>query len=195
MLLIIDNKSTFIRVFEKELKKRKVPYKVLKANQRFNLKKIRNIQGIVLSGGPLTPYDHCMANDYIALMNFDVPTIGFCLGHELIAVAFGGTIKKLPHRQYKVQEVVIDNPRDPIFKGLAKKAFLREKHYNHVKKLPKDFRIIAHSDVCRVEVMRHKRRKIYGFQSHPEASGKDGQIIMHNFLKMCKIDFRFTDSI
>lgn len=188
MLIIVDNASELIKKFEKTLKNKKIKFKVIRAGQRADLTKIRNIKGIILSGGYLGPYDKSITNDFVALMNFKVPVIGFCLGHEIIAIAFGGTIEQLPHRQYKVQEVIIDNLKNPIFKGLKKKIYLREKHYNHVNRLPKDFKIIAHSIICPIEVMKHKKKKIYGFQSHPEVSGEEGYIIMKNFCNMCGIN-------
>lgn len=187
MLLIIDNKSKFIKTFEKYLKKNRVNFKVINAGQRIDLPQIKNIKGIILSGGSLGLYDKSISNDFIALMNYTVPILGFCMGHEVIAVAYGGAIKKLNKKQEKLQTVIIDRPKDPIFSGLNNKVFLREKHVNYIKRLPKNFKIIAHSDICPIEVMRHKRKKIYGFQSHPEVSGEDGKIIMHNFLKMCGI--------
>ncbi|MBW3002109.1 gamma-glutamyl-gamma-aminobutyrate hydrolase family protein [Candidatus Woesearchaeota archaeon] len=187
MLLIIDNKSRFIKSLEKDLKKNKVNFKVIKAGQRIDILKIKSIAGIILSGGSLGIYDKSISNDFIALMNYNVPMLGFCMGSEVIAVAYGGAIKRLNKKQEKLQKVIIDNPKDPIFLGLNKNIFLKEKHVNYVKRLPKNFKIIAHSDICPIEVMRHRRKKIYGFQSHPEVSGEDGKRIIHNFLKMCGI--------
>jgi len=189
MLLIIDNKSKFIKKFEKSLKKKKIDFKIVKAGQRIDLKKFKKASGVILSGGSLGLYSKSITNDFVALINFKVPIIGFCMGHEVIGVAFGGMIKKLPRKQNKIQGVIIDKPRDPIFKGLGKKVYLREKHANHLYRQPKDFKILAHSEVCPIEVMKHKKRKIYGFQSHPEVSGPTGEIIMRNFLKMCKIKY------
>jgi len=190
MLLIIDNESKLIKSFEEKLKERNIEYEVRLHSEQIDFNEKEDIQGIVLTGGPLGPYnpDLNTTSDFVALMNFDVPILGVCLGHEIIAIAFEGKVEKLENHQKKDQKIIIDK-KDKIFDGLEKEIYLKERHDNHVSKLPKDFVRLAHSEICPVEIMRHKEKPIYGSQSHPEASGKDGYIIMRNFLKICGIDF------
>ena len=57
----------------------------------------------------------------------------------------------------------------------------------HVSELPVSFESLTTSDTCVNEIIRHKKKPIYGFQSHPEASGEDGMLMVKNFLKICKI--------
>jgi GMP synthase (glutamine-hydrolysing) len=121
-------------------------------------------------------------------MNYPVPVLGFCLGHEIIAVAYGGRIKRCPEPQSKKQKVIITQPDDPIFEGLAtNEVMLIEKHHHFVSVLPKDFVSLGHSLNCENEIIRHAKKPIYSFQSHPEVSGKEGLIMVKNFLKMCKL--------
>lgn len=183
MILIIDNESNFIKKFEKKVKN-KLKYRTYTHSEQIDFSNLK-VKGVILSGGPGDPFGENITTDFQVLMNLKVPIIGFCLGHEIIAVAYGGKVRKLPEKQNKMQYVVIDK-KDPIFKGIGKDTYLREKHHKHVIKLPRNFEILAHSDVCPIEVMKHKKKLIYGFQSHPEVSGKEGFQIMKNFLKMCK---------
>ncbi|MFH1425319.1 MAG: gamma-glutamyl-gamma-aminobutyrate hydrolase family protein [archaeon] len=180
MILIIDNGSKFIGKFERDLKKAKVKFKVIRNDGKIDFSKLRGLKGVVLSGGPKDPFYENLSADFVALINLKVPIIGFCLGHEVIAVAFGGDVERLPRKQKKVEEVFIDK-KDRIFSGLEGKTFLRESHKKHISKLPKNFKVLAHSDVCSVEIMKHKRKKIYEFQSHPKVSGTDGKVIINNF--------------
>lgn len=188
MLLIINNESKFIKIFQKELERQNIEYEIINHDKRIDMQKYKDVKGVILSGGSIGLYDKSNVNDYVALNNFNVPIIGFCMGHELIAVAFGGAIEKLPKAQMGMEEVVIDKG-DKIFKGLKDKIFLKEKHTSHVSRLPENFEILAHSDVCPIEVMKHKNKPIYGFQSHPEVLGNNGKTIMKNFLEMCGIKF------
>ncbi len=190
MILIIDNKSRYIKELEKKFIRNGISYKVIRAGQRLDLGSFRGVKGVILSGGSLGIYNKSISNDFIILMNFKAPILGFCMGYEVIAVAFGGFVEKLPKKQYKMQKVIIDSKNDPIFRGLSNKVYLREKHVNEVSRLPKGFKKIAHSDVCKYEAIRHKSKKIYGFQSHPEVSGSDGDKIINNFLEMCGIKER-----
>ena len=187
MILIIDNQSEFIKELEKYFKKLKVKYLKINCSDPIDFSLKKEIRGIILSGGTGSPFRPLnLITNFVALINFKVPIMGFCLGHEIIATAFGGSIKKLPERQTKMQKIVIDKPKYPILKGLKKEFKIRKQHYYKIKDLPENFIVLAHSEHCDAEIIRHKRRKIYGFQGHPEKSGEDGRKIIRNFLKICK---------
>ena len=187
MILIIDNQSSFIKEYEKELLKQKIDFTVIPYFKETNFPCMRkDIKGVILSGGPGIPEGPLkLKADYSALKNLDVPIIGFCLGAEAIAYLFKGKIKPLHEKQDKIQTIQIKKQKDPIFKNLPKTIKLKEKHTHYISKLPKDFEIIASSDICPIEAMKHKQKPIYAFQSHPESSGKHGKIIMKNFFEIC----------
>ena len=73
---------------------------------------------------------------------------------------------------------------DPLFAGLPRTMILRCWHYCEVKALPKGFGLLASSDHCRIEAMRHRTRPLYGTQFHPEmyeAPFFHGRRILENF--------------
>ncbi|MFH1638505.1 MAG: gamma-glutamyl-gamma-aminobutyrate hydrolase family protein [Candidatus Woesearchaeota archaeon] len=186
MLYIIDNQGEFIRQFEETLLCWGVGFKTYSHSSQIDTD--ANATGLILSGGPGNPYTPLnLTSDFVALMNFDVPTIGFCLGHEIIAAAYGGRIARLGKLQDKMEKITITRLEDKIFEGLGKEVWLREKHEYCVSRLPPAFEVLGHSSICPYEIIRHKKKYIYGFQSHPEVSGKPGLAIMKNFLKICGI--------
>lgn len=190
MLLIIDNQSAFIKKFKRQyLAEQDFDYVFFDHNQPITLSSKAEIKGIILSGGKGNPFEPLnLTSNFVALMNFHVPVLGFCLGHEIIAVTYRGRIKKLPDYHGKKELITITKPEDPIFDGLKKsKVSFVKKHAYHVAELPSDFESLGTSDTCSNEIIRHKSKPIYGFQSHPEVSGNDGIIIVENFLKICKI--------
>lgn len=190
MLLIIDNQSAYIKKFKRQfLAEQDFDYVFFDHNQPITLSAKAEIKGIILSGGRGNPYEPLnLTTNYVALMNFDVPIIGFCLGHEIIAAAYRGRIKKLPSYHAKKELVTITEPNDPIFEGLNKtEVSLLKKHAFHVSELPESFISLATSETTHTEIIKHKEKSIYGFQSHPEASGADGLLIVENFLKICNI--------
>jgi len=74
--------------------------------------------------------------------------------------------------------------KDPLFKGLPQTMTLCCSHYCEVKKLPADFVLLASSDHCRIEAMKHRTRPIYGTQFHPEkfeAPYFHGRKMLENF--------------
>jgi len=190
MLLIIDNQSAYIKKFKRQfLAEQNFDYVFFDHNQPITLSAKTEIKGIILSGGRGNPYEPLnLTTNYVALMNFNVPVLGFCLGHEIIAVAFRGRIKRLPEYHAKKEMITITQPDDPIFAGLNKtEVSLLKKHTFHVSELPESFVSLATSDTTQTEIIKHKEKPIYGFQSHPEASGADGLLMVENFLKICNI--------
>lgn len=190
MLLIIDNQSRFIKKFKRNyLSEQEFDYVVFDHNQPVVLSAKTRISGLMLSGGKGNPYEPLnLTANFVSMMNFDVPTIGFCLGHEIIAVAHRGRIKKLPDYLKKKEKIEITVPDDPIFTGIkTNELYLTRSHHFHVSDLPADFISLAESAISPNEIIRHKDKPIYGFQAHPEVSGPEGLLMISNFLKMCNL--------
>jgi GMP synthase-like glutamine amidotransferase len=190
MLLIIDNQSAFIKKFKRQyLAEQDFDYVSFDHNQPITLSAKTIIKGIILSGGKGNPYEPLnLTSNYVALMNFDVPVLGICLGHEIIAVSYRGRIKKLSEYHGKKEIITIIKPGDPIFGGIEKsEVSLIKRHAFHVSELPPSFESLATSDTCPNEIIKHRTKPIYGFQSHPEVSGEEGMQMVKNFLKICKI--------
>ncbi|MGD8780158.1 MAG: gamma-glutamyl-gamma-aminobutyrate hydrolase family protein [Ignavibacteria bacterium] len=193
MLLIIDNQSSFIKKFKRNfLSEQDFDYVFFDHNQPIVLSAKAQISGIMLSGGRGNPYEPLnLTANFIAMMNFDVPVIGFCLGHEIIAVAHRGRIKKLPDYNIKKVKVSVTKPEDPIFEGVnTEDMWLTRRHHFHVSDLPPDFICLAESELTSNEIIKHKDKPIYGFQAHPEVSGKDGVRMVTNFFRMCNFEIK-----
>lgn len=167
-----------------------IPHLIIDHNEQIDFPRIPEITRLMISGGKGNPYEPLnLTANYVAMMNFNVPTVGFCLGHEFIAVLYQAKVKRLPEYQNKKQRLILTDMDDPIFSGIAQPEFvIQKKHQFHIPTCPKDFKIIAHSEVCPVEIIRHVEKPIYGFQGHPGVSGKDGLLMMSNFLKMCGLE-------
>ena len=190
MLLVIDNQSAFIKKFKRQyLSEQDFDYVFFDHNQPITLSAKTKIKGIILSGGKGNPYEPLnLTTNFVALMNFDVPVLGFCLGHEIVAVSYRARIKKLAEYQGKREQITITTPEDPIFKGLDKKEVsLVKRHAFFVSELPECMESLATSETCSTEIIKHKTKPIYGIQAHPEVSGADGILIVENFLRICDI--------
>ncbi|MDX1359087.1 MAG: gamma-glutamyl-gamma-aminobutyrate hydrolase family protein [Clostridia bacterium] len=188
MLLIIDNQSSFIKRFKRNfLSEQNIEYRFIDHNEPLVIKKDEKVEGIILSGGKGNPYEPLnLTANFVALMNYNVPIIGFCLGYEIIGVAYMGRIKRMEKYNQRTETVRISKMEDPIFQGLlSDEITLRKQHQFELWKMPPDFINLGSSDTCDIEIIKHKDKPIYGFQSHPEVSGINGLLIIRNFLNMC----------
>ena len=109
MLLIIDNQSAFIKKFKRQfLAEQDFDYVFFDHNQPITLSAKTKIQGIILSGGKGNPYEPLnLTSNFVALLNFNVPVLGFCLGHEIIAFSYRARIKRLAEYKNKKEAVTI----------------------------------------------------------------------------------------
>jgi GMP synthase-like glutamine amidotransferase len=79
------------------------------------------------------------------------------------------------------QEINVLSDTKLINKG---KYMLKEYHYECIN-LPETFSLLAKSNVCDNEAMKHKEKNQFGVQFHPEVSGEKGKLILENFTKHC----------
>jgi GMP synthase (glutamine-hydrolysing) len=136
-----------------------------------------------LSGGPSMDR---IGNCKLYVREINLPILGICLGHQLIAETFGGTVSKGASGGYAQVTVEIIEQDDilidmrPIIKTWAS-------HADEVNRLPKDFTILARSEICEVEAMKNRDKPIYGVQWHPEvAHTEEGNTLLLNFIKICE---------
>ena len=114
------------------------------------------------------------------------PILGICLGHQLIAKAYGGEVTTSDTESYAQVKINIKNEEN-LFEGLAPQMDVWSSHKDEVKTIPEEFEILASSSLCDVESFKHKDRDVYGIQFHPEVHHTPkGEIIFKNFYKICQ---------
>lgn len=138
--------------------------------------------GLILSGGPtMERTGNCKR--YVT--EIQLPILGICLGHQLIAEAFGGSVRKGTLGGYAEVVVEICDP-DEILRDISRRIKTWASHADEVDRLPNDFTRLARSDVCDVEAMKHAAKPIYGVQWHPEVAHTEaGNTVLSNFINIC----------
>ncbi|HLN88516.1 MAG TPA: aminodeoxychorismate/anthranilate synthase component II [Candidatus Binatia bacterium] len=144
---------------------------------------------IVISPGPGRPEDEKyfgVCTNILQTLSPAIPTLGVCLGHQGIIVAYGGNIvhaKRLMHGK----TCSIRHNQKTIFEGVRNPLNATRYHSlaGERKSIPDCLEITAES-VEDGEIMgvRHKQFPIYGVQFHPESIlCEDGKLIIKNFLE------------
>ncbi|MFT4304520.1 MAG: type 1 glutamine amidotransferase [Candidatus Woesearchaeota archaeon] len=142
----------------------------------------------VITGGIITvdekdKYPHLIKiEEFITnLSNINKPILGICLGHQLIADTFGGKVEEAKELEVGFTEIKCIK-EDKIFEGITNIFYAFNYHWDYVSKIPKDFEIIAVSNICTNHIMKHKNKPIYGIQFHIEYD-KDTAIPVLEYLK------------
>jgi GMP synthase (glutamine-hydrolysing) len=144
-----------------------------------------DLEGIVIGGGPFIEE----SGNSIRIINElyrELPILGICLGHQLLAQVFGGEVSEAAIGEYADSTIIVDE-EDQLLKGLGPSFKAWVSHKDEIKRLPKGFKRLAHSSTCDIEAMRHKELPLFGVQFHPEVEHTPrGPKIFKNFLELCK---------
>lgn len=135
---------------------------------------------IVLSGSSLNVTDTLRANaiakDLMVLLRKpDVPVLGVCFGMQLMAVAYGGDVDRLPRHREGLVRVVPETSTGTG--GMA--------HFSHqdaVCAVPPGFSVDAVTDDGIIAEMRSTALRRHGVQYHPEASPAETKRVVYDFL-------------
>ena len=107
-----------------------------------------------------------------AALEHDVPTLGICLGHQLISAVAGGKIERVLEREETGTRLLHQLSEDPVFRGLQNPAKILTLHVDSVTKAPPGFIDIAEtSELDGGTIVQHammRRGNIMTIQPHPE---------------------------
>ena len=186
-IYVVDNGGQWTHREWRTLRDLDVETTIVPNTISFDELKKDNIDGLVLSGGaPRIGLEGALGNTDEILEKADFPILGICAGHQYMARFFGGEARPAEKPEYGKVELTILK-ENSFFKGVPKKSVIWESHNDEVKKIPKDFELLASSEDCEVQAMKHKNKPFYGLQFHPEVENTEyGEQMFKNFVKICK---------
>ena len=137
--------------------------------------------GVILSGSP-------QGNDIVEhhsgyfkwIKTYEKPVFGICAGHHITGFLFGSKILRSVEPESGDFEVEIVK-QDPIFEGLSATIKVKQMHNDSIS-LPEKFELLATSETCKVQLMKHKKYPLYTCQFHPEFYNIR---LIQNFIKLC----------
>ena len=143
------------------------------------------MKGVILSGSPaLASSDEGGFNR--AILDLDVPILGFCFGHQEIAKRYGGTVQ---HCRSEYGPARLDVTADtPVFAGLPRRQTVWMSHQDTVVSVGEGFVEVGVSydhdgTPHRFAAIADESRRRYGFQYHPEVDDTEhGEAMLRNFV-------------
>jgi len=182
MILILNFGGQYAHLEARRVREFNVYSEILPCD--VSLKEIGKLKpdGIILSGGPASVYEHNAPTMDKKILGLGIPILGICYGLQLIGKFAGGEVLGGKLKEFGKKTLYV-RKHGKLLKGLSKKEQVWMSHGDLVTKLPKDFDILASTDTCKIAAFENNARKLYGVQFHPEvAHTLKGSEILKNFV-------------
>ena len=187
MLLMIDNYDSFTYNLVQYLGELGEDVRVYR-NDKLTVEEIEALrpQRLVVSPGPCTPKEAGISVDAIRHFAGRIPVLGVCLGHQSLAVAFGGEVVRADRLMHGKTSMILHDGKT-IFRALPNPFEATRYHSLLVKRatVPDCLEVSAETAEGEIMGLRHRTLGVEGVQFHPEsiltAAGMD---LLRNFLKL-----------
>jgi anthranilate synthase component 2 len=195
VLTIIDNYDSFTYNLVQELGRLGGEMRVWRNDEK-SVEEIlaEEPEGIIISPGPCTPNEAGISIDLLravvkkAEAGKVIPLLGVCLGHQALAAAFGGIVRRAPE--------IVHGKQSPVFhsgEGLLKEleqGFTAGRYHSLIVEedsLGEQWQVTARTAEGLVMGIQHNCHPFFGLQFHPESIlTPKGEKILQAFLDITR---------
>lgn len=146
------------------------------------------LKGIVISPGPGHPENAGISIELIKTLAPTLPILGVCLGHQAIAIAFGGRVIQAGEIVHGKSTAVFHYRRH-LFTNMPLPFNAGRYHSLLVEKesLPSILSIEAENENGMIMAIKHKQYPCFGIQFHPESIlTPEGNQFLNSFVLLCQ---------
>ncbi len=196
IVAILDFGSQYGQLIARRVREQNVYSQICRADITAKELSKLPLKGIILSGGPASVYAEGAPKCDEKIFELDVPILGICYGMQLGCQVLGAKIVAAERREYGRTNLSIIDKSD-LFANLPDSITAWASHGDQIGELSKDFVKLATTETCPFAAVRHKQKKFFGVQFHPEVSHTPkGSQILQNFLYDicgCAGDWKMSD--
>lgn len=188
MIIIIDNYDSFTYNLYQYVATEINDVRVFR-NDKISINDIRrmNPKGIIISPGPGRPEKAGIGVELIKSVASMIPILGVCLGHQMIGMAFGGSVGLAPKALHGKHDFIF-HQQQAIYSKLPL-PFQAGRYHSLIierENFPETLIIEAESSDGVIMGIRHQIFPCFGVQFHPESIlTPKGHQIINNFLEIC----------
>ena len=187
MLVMIDNFDSFTYNLYQYLMQMGAEVRVARNNSlTVDELEALNPRGLVISPGPGRPEAAGITLAAIERFSGRIPILGVCLGHQAIALAFGGKVVLARRLMHGKTSAVTADGRE-LFQRVQSPFQAMRYHSLAVAResLPACLEVTAEAEDGEIMGLRHRDHPTEGLQFHPESIMTTvGKRLLRNFLKM-----------
>jgi len=185
-VLLLDNHDSFTWNLVHAFRVAGAAVDVVLADQVETRSGLDGYDALVISPGPGRPEGAGASVPMIRAAAGRLPVLGVCLGHQAIALAFGGVILRAAELVHG-KTSAIRHDGQGLFAGLPNPFEATRYHSLAVDtaSLPAPLQASAFSPDGTIMGLRHRTLPIHGVQFHPESIlTPQGHILLENFLAL-----------
>ena len=187
MLLLIDNYDSFVHNLARHFERLGQATRVMR-NDAIDVERVRELRpaAIVLSPGPCAPQQAGASLEIVRALHTELPMLGVCLGHQVIAEAFGAQVVRAG-KAIHGQASPIEHDGTGLFEEIPSPLAVGRYHSLVVDpvSLPAELQPNAWTTDGVLMAFAHMHRPVYGVQFHPEAIlTQHGYEMLANFLRL-----------
>jgi len=158
----------------------------VRRNDQISLEEIETMapERLVISPGPGVPQSAGIIIPVIQRFYRQLPILGVCLGHQAVAVSFGGRVVRAARLMHGKVSQIYHNSRD-LFRDVPDPFTATRYHSLAIEResLPSCLEISARAEDGEIMGLRHQDYPVHGIQFHPESIlTQEGMRILENFL-------------
>lgn len=173
---------------------------------------LKSIDAIIVTGSASSvctepdPWVSSLQNHLQTVLQEDIPALGVCFGHQVLAAAAGATVSPHPTgREMGTTELHLtdEGKTHQLFRGISADFQAQETHEDVVTQLPEtsEISVLAENDHNPYQALAYSR-KIFSVQFHPEISasimraylsGYGKSLVQKNEMDQAKLDERFQN--
>ncbi len=166
-----------------------IPYVLYEGDDPQILKKFLrdsgSLCGISIGGGTLDPYSSAPEVP-LEILDFPLPKIGICLGHEILGEHLGSRIVPCNPPVGEQGESLAKFYPNLLFRGLdlSQEYPVRMAHRRMLESLPVESELISSTNLTPVSGFFSPKKRIWGLQFHPEKDWMN-TLVFENFYSYC----------
>jgi GMP synthase (glutamine-hydrolysing) len=198
MIAILDFGSQYGQLIARRVREHNVYSTICRADITAEELSKLPVKGLILSGGPASVRDEDAPRCDERIFELGVPILGICYGMQLGCKILGAEIIAAEKHEYGRTDLSMVDKSD-LFANMPDSTTVWASHGDQVGKLGGDFVKLATTGTCPFAAVRHKKKKFFGVQFHPEvAHTPKGSLILRNFLYDicgCRGDWKMSDFV
>lgn len=159
-----------------------------------SMDELSTARGVILSGGPASVYGDAPAFNR-QILDMDIPILGLCYGHHLMAQSYGGRVAKAAAGEFGFAQFTPTDAgkKSPLLEGVdAGQVWMS--HGDEVTEVPPGFDVIGGTRDCAAAALECADKRRYSLQFHCEVKDTPcGNTILANFARICGIQVNWSE--